>query len=83
MIKGSLKFSFETDGTSRIEMKCAICESHVGHTFLDEQLEGSHNTSRACANSSAIKYLKPDVLEEEFKNSETGKPKYLHSATVE
>jgi len=50
----------EDDG--RVEVKCSICDGHVGHVF--EPDHGAKRTDqRHCVNDSAIQYVKYDPPE--------------------
>lgn len=46
-------------GMRRTEVRCATCDSHLGHVFYGERL--TPENERHCINSIAIR-LVPDVL---------------------
>lgn len=47
-------FSDESHGMQRIEVKCNVCDAHLGHVFPDGKTE---SVLRYCINGKAIQFL--------------------------
>eukprot|EP00408_Alexandrium_pacificum_P015092 CAMPEP_0171218098 /NCGR_PEP_ID=MMETSP0790-20130122/33030_1 /TAXON_ID=2925 /ORGANISM="Alexandrium catenella, Strain OF101" /LENGTH=192 /DNA_ID=CAMNT_0011683917 /DNA_START=62 /DNA_END=640 /DNA_ORIENTATION=- len=56
---GSINAVPEDDGTGRVEIKCAGCQGHLGHVFVEPGVhDKARSEQRHCANSMALKYVK-------------------------
>ena len=53
----------ETDGSSRVEIVCNMCNGHLGHIFRGEGFSNPAPNERHCVNSTSIKFEQKDVIE--------------------
>ena len=58
----NVKSVMETDGSGRIEVRCATCDGHLGHVFKGEGFN-TPTDQRYCINGTVLKFVPADAVE--------------------
>ena len=62
----NVKSVIETDGSGRIEVRCATCDGHLGHVFKGEGFN-TPTDQRYCINGTVLKFVPAEAVEAEKK----------------
>ena len=63
LAEGTVRYIHDrTMGMDRVEVRCAHCDSHLGHVF-DGEGYGTPTDQRFCINSVSLRLVKPDENE--------------------
>lgn len=54
--KKNVKEVMETDGSGRVEVRCNVCDGHLGHVFSGEGYDNPTD-QRFCINGTVLKYV--------------------------
>lgn len=58
----NVKSIIETDGSGRIEVRCAKCDGHLGHVFKGEGFN-TPKDQRYCINGTVLKFVPAEAVE--------------------
>jgi peptide-methionine (R)-S-oxide reductase len=58
----NVKSVIETDGSGRIEVRCATCDGHLGHVFKGEGFN-TPTDQRYCINGTVLKFVPAEAVE--------------------
>lgn len=58
----NVKSVIESDGSGRVEVRCATCDGHLGHVFKGEGYD-TPSDKRYCINGTVLKFVPVEVME--------------------